>query len=266
MTEPRQTTPAPEQPGALRGGGSLFQRLGATWVLAGIAMAGPLAGSAALLLYANTVAHWLQKQGPAGLALFTVAFAVLTGLALTPTWLLSLGAGYTFGVALGAPAALTGFAIGSLIGYAVARRASGDRVMAVMDERPRWRQVRDALVGVDGRGHGRWRTLGIVTLVRLPPNSPFALTNLVMASVRVPLPAFALGTLLGMAPRTLVAVWLGSTLQTITRESVKGAGGWWLVGAGVVGSLIVVAVITSLAQRALQRVTGPAGLPVKQDS
>ena len=250
-----------ESRGEAAGGPSIFQRLGPTWVLGVIAMAGPLAGSAALLLYADTVAHWLRERGGAGLALFTVAFAVLTGLALTPTWLLSLGAGYAFGVAWGAPAALCGFVAGSLIGYAIARRASGDRVMRVMDEHPRWRGVRDALVGVDREGHGAWRTLGIVSLVRLPPNSPFALTNLVMASVRVPLAPFAAGTLLGMTPRTLAAVYLGSTLQTITRESVKGAGGWWLVGAGVVGTLVVVMVITSLAQRALRRMTGPAGAP-----
>ena len=252
MTE----TPADPAPGATPGPG-LFERLGATWVLAAIAMVGPLLGSAALLLNANTISHWLRDRGAAGLAVFTLAFAVLTGLALTPTWLLSLGAGYTFGVAWGAPAALAGFVIGSLIGYAIARGASGDRVMRVMDERPRWRGVRDALVGVDRQGHGKWRTLGIVTLVRLPPNSPFALTNLVMASVRVPLPAFALGTLVGMMPRTLAAVYLGSTLHTITRESVRQAGGYWVFGIGVVGMIVVIMVITTIAQRALQRITGP---------
>jgi uncharacterized membrane protein YdjX (TVP38/TMEM64 family) len=240
----------------------LLRRLGATWVLAGVAMVGPLAGSALLLLYANTVAQWLRERGGAGLALFTAAFAVLTGLALTPTWLLSLGAGYAFGVAWGAPAALAGFVVGSLIGYAVARGASGDRVMRVMDERPRWRRVRDALVGVDGRGRGRWRTLGIVSLVRLPPNSPFALTNLVMASVRVPLPAFAIGTLVGMAPRTLAAVYLGSTLQTITRESVRHAGGYWLLAFGAAGMIVVVMVLAAVGQRALEHATADPGTPV----
>jgi MFS family permease len=34
----------------------------------------------------------------------------------------------------------------------------------------------------------------IVTLVRLPPNSPFAITNLVLASAGVPRPVYLLGT------------------------------------------------------------------------
>jgi uncharacterized membrane protein YdjX (TVP38/TMEM64 family) len=254
MTDPSATTGTPAE--AAIPAGELFRRLGATWVLAAVAVLGPLAGSALLLIYANQVAHWLRERGAAGLALFACAFALLTGLALTPTWLLSLGAGYTFGVAWGLPAALGGFAVGALIGYAIARGASGERVMRLMDERPTWRGVRDALVGVDRQGHGKWRTLGIVTLVRLPPNSPFALTNLVMASVRVPLPAFALGTLLGMAPRTAAAVYLGSTLSTISRESIRGAGGWWLMAAGVAGTVVVLAVLTAVSQRALKRMTG----------
>ena len=68
-----------------------------------------------------------------------------------------------------AAAALVGFTGGGLLGYQVARRVSKDRVEELIEGNPKARAIRDAL-----RRRGPWRTLLVVTLLRLPPNSPFA--------------------------------------------------------------------------------------------
>ena len=161
-----------------------------------------------------------------------------------------------FGLAAGLAAALVGFAGGGLLGYQVARRVSKDRVLALIDGSPRARAIRDALVGRDP-----WRTLLVVTLLRLPPNSPFALTNLVMATTGVPLPAFLGGTLLGMLPRTAVAVALAAAASAGGAEDIQAFvrhRGPWLLAAGVVGGMAVLGVVGAIARRALARLTADA--------
>jgi uncharacterized membrane protein YdjX (TVP38/TMEM64 family) len=158
-------------------------------------------------------------------------------------------------VALGLPAALVGFTGGALIGHAVARRVSKDRVEELISNDAKARAIRDALVG---RGTGR--TLLVVALLRLPPNSPFALTNLVMATTGTPLPAFLGGTLLGMLPRTAVAVSLAAAAAATGAEDIQTFvrhRGPWLLAAGVVGGMAVLGVIGAIARRALRRVTAP---------
>jgi uncharacterized membrane protein YdjX (TVP38/TMEM64 family) len=244
MPEPIDTPPAPQP---------FFRRLGPAGILAIFAAVLPPLGGLVLAIYASPVAAWLRAHNESGPFIYAAAFAVLAGFALLPTYIQSGLGGFAFGVTIGVPAALAGFAGASLIGYEVARRASGDRVVKIINEKPKWRAVRDALVGVDAKGQGFWRTLGIVTLVRLPPNSPFALTNLVMASVKVPRAAFLIGTILGMAPRTAAAVYVGATLKEFTKGELEKATVWPVTVGGIAITILVVIVIGRLATRAIHR-------------
>jgi uncharacterized membrane protein YdjX (TVP38/TMEM64 family) len=196
------------------------------------------------------VSDWLLYHRPVGLAVYTVVFVLGAGLGFLPTYAQSILGGWVFGVAAGLPAALAGFTGGGLLGYQVARRVSRDRIEEMIDGNPKARAIRHALVG-----RGPWRTLLVVALLRLPPNSPFALTNLVMATTGVPLPAFLAGTFLGMLPRT--AGWSprrggdgAEDIQTFVRHR-----GPWLLAAGVVGGMAVLGVVGAIARRALRHVT-----------
>lgn len=231
----------------------VVRRLGATGPLALGALVLPPIGTLGLVLTAPYTGPWLREQGGVGVAVYIAGFALFAGLALLPTYAQAILGGFVFGLAWGLPAALVGFLAGGLIGYEVARRVSGDRVVEIIDTRPRMRVVRDALIGPEG-GHGFWKTLGMVTLLRMPPNSPFALTNLVMASVHVPRAPFLMGTLLGMAPRTIAGVFIGQGLDQLTDESIKEATPRWLWIVGIVVTLAIATVIGMLAKRALDRV------------
>jgi uncharacterized membrane protein YdjX (TVP38/TMEM64 family) len=247
MAEPADRSPVAAKPQPI------FRRLGPAGILAIVAAVLPPLGGLVLAIYAGPVSAWLRTHEESGPFIYAAAFALLAGFALLPTYIQSGLGGFAFGVAVGVPAALAGFAGASLIGYEVARRASGDRVVQIINEKPKWRAVRDALVGVDAGGHGFWRTLGVVTLVRLPPNSPFALTNLVMASVKVPRAAFLLGTILGMAPRTAAAVYIGATLKEFSKGELEKASVWPVTVVGIVLTIVVVVVIGKLATGAIQR-------------
>lgn len=233
--------------------------MGFASVIALVAVILPPLGGFLVLGYMGPIATWLDSHREMGPVIYTIAFAVLTGLALLPTYAQAILGGWAFGIAGGFPAALIGFFGGSLIGYGVARPTASHRVTRVIDEQPKWAAVRDALVpAAKGTHRGSLKTLGIVTLLRLPPNSPFAITNLVLASVRVPLWIYCLGTLLGMAPRTFVAVWIGQTLHqqfSSIEEGLNAPKPWWLVATMVVASIVVLAVIGLIANRAIARFT-----------
>jgi uncharacterized membrane protein YdjX (TVP38/TMEM64 family) len=242
--------------GVWRRGRALVERLGLTAPLALAAVVLPPLGTIALIATAPYTGPWLREE-PLGVLVYVLAFAVLAGLALLPTYAQCALGGFAFGMVVGVPAAVLGFAGGAVIGYEIARMASRDRVMQLLDEHPKWRAVRDALVGHWTDPPSFWRTLGIVALLRVPPSSPFALTKLVMASVKVPRWPFIIGTGVGMLPRSSLAVVVGAGFQRLTGEELSSTPRWMLVG-GILLTLVVVVIVVKIANQALERFTAAA--------
>lgn len=248
-THPAQSTGArPAAPVSQQG---VFSRIGRVGILAIIASSLPALGSIVLFATMKPSGEWLRSHGFAGLALYVIAFAILAGLALLPTYTQSILGGFAFGIAWGLPGALLGFAGGAVIGYEIARLAGAAKVEKIVEEKPKWRAVRDALLGAPGEPRRFWKTLGTVTLLRL--NSPFALTNIVMASVSVPRFPYVLGTLIGLSPRTTLSVIIGAGINELTKESV--AKPKWLVISGIAVAIVVAVVIGMISNAAVKRFT-----------
>jgi len=222
---------------------AVLRRLGPAGPLAVVAASLPALGGFTLLGTLKWSGPWLQAHGGLGLMLYVAGFMVLAGLAVLPTYALAVLGGWAFGLAVGCPAAIGGFLGASAIGYLIARRASGDRVVGIIQEHRKWQAVYEALLG-----SGFTRTLLIVTLLRLPPNSPFAITNLVLAATRVPPLTYLLGTLLGMSPRTAIAVFVGAQVGFSGRPA-------WVVVSGIVVAIVVIGIIGTLANQAIAKVT-----------
>ena len=232
--------------------GAIARRLGPAGVLAVIAAVVPPLCSIVLFARMNTIGTWLRGHGTEGMVAYAAGFAVLAGLAILPTYASAILGGWAFGFGPGLLAALAGFAGASVIGYLIARRASGDRVTGLIDERPAWRAVRQALIGGGGL-----KTFGIVTLVRLPVNSPFALTNLLLASTRVGIVPYVAGTVVGMLPRTAAVVYIAAQARALMADEVAGQKKpVWLLVAGGVAFVAAAVVIGVIGKRAVARVTG----------
>ncbi len=229
--------------------GGAVRRLGPTGPLALIALTLPAIGGFVLLGSLDVVGPQLRDMGPAGVALYVAAFAVFSGFALLPTYAQAVLGGWAFGFAIGYPAAMAGFLGGAIIGYVVAALSSGTRVMDLIRERPAWAAVHQALVG-----SGPWRTLGIIALVRMPPNSPFAFVNLLTGSTRVAFIPYVVGTLLGMAPRTAAYVYIAVGVQDLL--TARTATPRWMIVAGIVGMIAVFFILYAISKRAIERVTG----------
>lgn len=166
--------------------------------------------------FAEPVVAWADRHGPAAAALAVLVFGVLTGSALAPTYALSYATGVFFGALIGPIGAVAGVTLGAAVGYFWAMVLARRRVLEVIDANPKAAVVRGALINRSALSE-----LGVVTLLRIPPNSPFALTCLVMSATGVRFPVYLLGTAVGMAPRTVFAALIGAQVGAITEEGMQ---------------------------------------------
>ena len=100
--------------------------------------------------------------------------------------------------------------------------------------------------------------------MRLPPNSPFSLTNLVLSTTGVRLWKYALGTAAGMLPRTALVVWLAHearlTLgaERLGEEQLDAVRPGWFFPLSIGVTLVIFFMLYHIGKRALDRVTGGA--------
>ena len=230
--------------------GAVIKRLGpAAWLPIAWAV---LPGIAGITLLANMdFAQQMligTEENPglsfgAGIAVFIGIFIVSAGLGILPTVSQAILAGFAFGITWGFSAALIGFAGASIIGYFVAGLIARDKVEQEIHKHPKAEIIRDAFIH-----HGKMRAMLILTLLRVPPNSPFALTNYAMSVSGVKLLPFVVATVVGMAPRTLAAVWIGSQVNSWDEVHKPK----WLVIGGIVFSVVLLVGLGKLANKALE--------------
>lgn len=234
---------------SLRG---VVKRLGPAAVLGAVWAVLPALGGFAVLYYMSDISTYLREHQSLGFWLYVVIFIFSAGFGLLPTYSQAVLAGFAFGIGYGFVGALAGFTGAAMIGYVIARSVARERVEAEIATHPKARVVRDALVG-----RSFWGTLGIATLVRLPPNSPFALSNLVLTGVGVPKRVYVLATLIGLSPRTFAAVYIGSQVSEWSEvEKPK-----YLIIGGVVLTIVVLIIIGQIAQNALKKFAERSGEP-----
>ncbi len=234
---------------------TLLKRLGPAAPLALFVGTFPPIGGFILIGFISRLAPWLRAHPAAGPLVYLMGAVLLTGLALMPTYAFAILAGWTFSFVLGLPLSMAAFTLAALLAYAAASVAAGDRVLALVRDHPKWEAVRQSLLA-----SGRARSLWIQTLLRLPPLAPFASVNFVLATTRAPLGTFLLATLIGMAPRTAVAVFAAAHAASL---DFKSKGQAWTFIAGTAISLFSIALLGHYATRAARRAT--AQLPVPPD-
>lgn len=227
--------------------------LGRTGVLALVWAIAPALATLAIVAFLGDVAAWFDGLGSAAPFVYVALFATAAGLGLAPTYSPSFLAGWIFGFGTGFGVALAALLGAASVGYFVARSVSSNEVARLLERFPKAEAVRRELVG-----RGPLASAGVVALLRVPPNSPFSLSNLALGAARVAFAPFAAGSIVGIAPRTAVYVGLGAAAAsngaTDLGEALAVGKQWPLVVAGVVLLLVVLHVLGRIAQRALDRI------------
>lgn len=205
----------------------------------------------------------IDQWGTPLAALVAIAlFAITTGSAIMPTYALSYACGVYFGQYWGGAVAILGAAFGALVGYAWGALLARNRVMQVVEANPKAAAIHASIVKRSLRDE-----LLAVTLIRIPPNSPFALTNLVMSASGVRLVPYAIGSAIGIAPRTVAAVLIGAAVGEMSKRSEAGGRLKWAIGIAVaiVVFVILYRLFTRWAREGLARLQDapkpPPGAP-----
>ena len=141
-------------------------------------------------------------------AVFILIYVAQTAFSLPGAAILSLAAGAIFGVLQGTLFVVSGATVGAILAFLVSRTLLRDWVV---------RKFGTRMEGID-RGL-RENGLSYLLFLRLVPAFPFFLVNLACGVTGLPLRTYALGTLIGIIPGSLVFVNAGASLATI--ETVR---------------------------------------------
>lgn len=190
---------------------------------------------------------WIDQLGWVGILMYALLYTV-SCVFFIPGSLLTLGAGVIFGVAKGTVIALISATMGATAAFLVGRYLAGEWVAKWIEGKPMFRAM-DSAIAEDG-----WKIVG---LTRLSPVFPFNLLNYAYGLTRVSLKHYFWASLIGMAPGSLMYVYIGSlagSLAMLGDESVERQrtdAEWAMYGLGLVATITVTVYITRMARRAL---------------
>lgn len=144
-------------------------------------------------------------------AIFYIGTTVSMALALTPTTFVALVSGY-FLSWQAVPYMLVAYLAASAVGYHLARSADQGRFLDAIKDLPKVNNLMQAV---------NQQSFTFIILCRISPILPFAIMNVVLSMMRVPFFQFIWAGFLGMLPRTLLFIWVGSTASAL-RETISG--------------------------------------------
>ncbi len=199
---------------------------------------------------------WIQTLGPAAPAIL-IAVYILACVLLVPGSLITLGAGFLFGLTMGYVVVAIGSVAGATLAFLIGRTVARGWISERVGENPKFRAV-DEAVGQRG--------FYIVFLTRLSPLFPFTLLNYFYGITAVKLRDYVLASWIGMIPGTLMYVYFGSIVKTLTElftgTAAQGSGATILFWVGLVATVTVAVVVTRIAKRALNEVIAERSVPV----
>ncbi len=137
--------------------------------------------------------------------LFTLGTAILMGFAIVPTTVIALVSGYLLGY-LGLAPTLIAYTLASLIGYQLVGLIEKGKSHQAF-------QTLDSTQFIIENIHQHEKSL--IVLCRLSPILPFAIMNIFMSSLKINIKNFLLYGSLGMLPRTMIFVFVGSQVKEV---------------------------------------------------
>jgi uncharacterized membrane protein YdjX (TVP38/TMEM64 family) len=155
--------------------------------------------------------YWVAHLGVSGVLLFILVYIVATVL-LFPASVLTVGAGFIFGVFVGTAVVSIAATAGASLAFLIARYLARGQIERKVVNNPRFSRI-DRAIGERGAK--------LVFLLRLSPVIPFNLSNYFYGLTSVKFWPYVMASWIGMLPGTLLYVYLGAT----GKASLSGAAG-----------------------------------------
>ncbi len=199
----------------------------------------------------RSFSDWVAQMGVAGILIFIVVYAVATVL-MAPGSILTIGAGFAFGLWKGFLAVSAGATLGASLAFLVARFIAREKIEAIAQRNEKFRNI-DSAIGRQGAK--------LIFLLRLSPVIPFNLSNYFYGLTAVKFWPYVLASWIGMIPGTLLYVYIGTAgkaavAATAGGEAVKHGWQYWtFLGVGFAATIIVTIWVTRIARDALKSQT-----------
>lgn len=189
--------------------------------------------------------EWIQSLGWLGIGVYIALYIVVTVL-FVPGSILTLGAGFVYGVVQGSIIASVASTLGATAAFLVGRYVARNWVRRRIQGRPRFIAIDGAL---EREG---WRIVG---LVRLSPMLPFNLLNYAFGLTGVSLRDYFFASWIGMIPGTVMYVYFGSLAGSLATMGEDGRGPveWALFAVGLIATVVATVFLTRAASRALKK-------------
>jgi len=218
------------------------------WIFAGLVVAALLTATQILPVreWLTALNLWLEELGLIGILAFILIYILATVLFL-PGLILTIGAGFAFGLAWGFAGVSIGSTTGAACAFLIGRYFARDKVREMAADKPKFKSI-DRAVGEKG-----WK---IVLLLRLSPLVPFNLQNYVYGLTAIRFWPYVAASWVGMMPGTLLYVYLGTAGREVVEAAARGEMErdplqTTFFAVGLVVTLIVTIYITRIAKRAL---------------
>ncbi|MFC1705937.1 TVP38/TMEM64 family protein [Planctomycetota bacterium] len=228
--------------------GSQPRRLRTVGVVAIVIMIGLAATTLPVRELLQGLLDFVQDMGPWGPPVLTAAY-ILACVLFLPGSVLTLAAGFLFGLGTGVVVVIAGSNVGAWASFLIGRTVGRGWIEEKTARNQRFRAIDQAV-----RNEG----LKIVFLTRLSPVLPFNLLNFGFGATGVSFRDYALGSVVGMLPGTVMYVYLGSAAQSLARvlagEVTGGLTLTLLKGFGLVATIVVTVLVTRMARKTLREV------------
>jgi uncharacterized membrane protein YdjX (TVP38/TMEM64 family) len=197
--------------------------------------------------YLTAFAERVRDLGPWGPVLLAAVYVVAAVLFI-PGGLMTLVAGFLFGIAVGTITASLASIAGASVAFGLGRGVAHDWVQRKLAGNPRFRGIDEAV---------NRQAFRFVLLIRLSPVFPYVFTNYVLSLTNIRFRDFFWASWIGMLPGTVLYVYLGSTAQNLA-ELTTGAyrGGTAqtiLFVMGLLATVMVTVFVTRAARSAVGR-------------
>lgn len=200
------------------------------------------------------VLNWTKSIGPMGPVVVIVLY-ILACLLLLPGSILTIGAGFLFGLSWGTVTVSIGSVLGAAAAFLVGRTLARAWIAKKVADNQTFHRI-DEAIGQAG--------FKLVFLLRLSPVFPFNILNYALGLTKVSFWSYFFASWIGMLPGTIMYVYLGSAARSLTaiatgnlkQDSPAQTIFFWV---GLAATIVVATLVTRIAQKSLKKDEGVKG-------
>lgn len=230
----------------LKKAAKIIRELGHLTPMALVMLFLPMAGSLVLIFFLAPIGDWLRDNREIGTLIYFISVVLVCGFSLVPTNVIGLVGGWSFGFPVGLAILMAAIVGAAVLSFLIQSRISGRKLPDVVSRHAKADAIYRALLRED-----YWRTTFIIFLLRVSVIMPFVFTNFLLASARLPLGAYIIGTFAGMLPRSAAMVFAGAGLSVLDPQNSRDM---VAISLGIVATMVSVVVLARLSRRALEKI------------